>query len=78
VAGFVAPVAHKGCLNDALAFLPLETGTHGVTLQAGLAVVVADDYLSAGVHHLAVKAVNAEVVRVDKASPVIGVDDAVE
>jgi len=78
VARLVAPVAHKGRLNDALAFLALKARAYGVTLQAGLAVVVANDYLSACVHHLAMKTVNAEVVWIDKASPVVGVDDAVE
>ena len=78
VPGSFAAIADKGSLCDAYAILFLKARTHTVTSQAGLTVDVAYLDLPAGVHLLAMEAVNTEVVRIDVAAFVIGINATIE
>ena len=78
VARFVASIADKRSLCYTRTILSLKTGADCIALQAGLAVSVTDHDLVAGIHLLAMKAMNTEVVRIDEASSMVGVDAPIE
>ena len=78
VSRFVTTVTDKRCLSDPYTILPFKTGTDRVASQAGLAVSVTDHDLVAGIHLLAMKAMNTEVVRIDEAPAMVGINAPID
>ena len=74
----VATVANKRGSRYACTILSLKTGADCITSQAGFAVDVADLNLATGIRFLAVKTMDAEVVRIDKTATVEGIHTPVE
>ena len=78
VPGSFAAVADKGGFRDTHTVLLFKARTYAVASQAGFAVDVAYLDLLAGIHLLATKAMNTEVVRVNEATFVVGINTTVE
>lgn len=74
MAWLIAAIAYKRCFLYLPAFFLFKVSADSIALYAGFAVGVTDNYLVTGVHLLAVKAVNAEVMRTDKAASVVCID----